>query len=109
MSEFLMTAVVGVVCIVIGIMNMRGNISMLHSYHRNRVAEEDILPFGKRVGIGMIIVGISIIFFSALSAVTLKTGNQLFMIIGSVVMIIGMAVGFVIMFHAMKKYNKGIF
>lgn len=109
MSEFLMTAVVGVICNVIGIMNMRGNISMLHSYHRNRVEEEDILPFGKRVGIGMIIVGISIIFFSGMSAVTLKTDNQLFMIIGSVVMIIGMAVGFVIMFRAMKKYNKGIF
>ena len=109
MSEFLAAAVVGVMCIVIGIMNTRGNISMLHSYHRKRVTEEDILPFGKRVGAGMIIVGIAIIIFSALSAITLKTDNQLFTVIGVAVMLIGMVAGFALIFHAMKKYNKGIF
>ena len=42
---------VGVVCIVLGISNMRGNISSLHSYHRHRVSEEDRIPFGKQVGL----------------------------------------------------------
>ena len=109
MSSFLTAFIVGVVCIVLGASNMRGNISSLHSYHRSRVAEEDVLPFGRRVGLGTIIIGVAIIIFGALSAVTLKTDNQLFMIIGSVVMIIGIAVGLIIAFCAMKKYNKGIF
>ena len=61
---------VGVVCIILGISNMRGNISSLHSYHRHRVSEEDRIPFGKQVGLGIIIVGISIIVFSVLSSVT---------------------------------------
>ena len=35
--EHLVTAIIGIICIVIGIMNRKGNVSMLHSYHRNRV------------------------------------------------------------------------
>ena len=109
MTEFIATFVVGVVCIVIGIMNMRGNISTLHFYHRNRVAEQDVLPFGKRVGLGMIIIGISIMSFSALSAVATKTDNQTLIIVGTAVMLIGMLIGFVIVFRAISKYNHGIF
>ena len=39
----------GIVCIVIGIFNARGDISTLHSYHRKRVSEEDRIPFGKKL------------------------------------------------------------
>jgi hypothetical protein len=73
---------VGVVCIILGISNMRGNISSLHSYHRHRVSEEDRIPFGKQVGLGTIIVGISIIVFSLLSSVTLYTENDIFILVG---------------------------
>ena len=44
MTEFIVQAVVGVVIIVIGILNIKGNITMLHSYHRKKVKEEDIIP-----------------------------------------------------------------
>ena len=67
MAGNIVTFLVGVVCIVLGISNMRGNISSLHSYHRSRVSEEDRIPFGKQVGLGTIIVGIGIIVFSVLS------------------------------------------
>ena len=109
MSSFLTTFIVGVVCIVLGASNMRGNISSLHSYHRSRVAEEDVLPFGKKVGLGTIIIGVAIVINSVLSAVTIKTDNQIFVTVGTVIMIIGIAVGLIIAFCAMKKYNKGIF
>ena len=62
MAGNIVTFLVGVVCIVLGISNMRGNISSLHSYHRSRVSEEDRIPFGKQVGLGTIIVGIGISF-----------------------------------------------
>ena len=104
-----LVGVVGVVCIVLGISNMRGNISSLHSYHRSRVSEEDRIPFGKQVGLGIIIVGIGIIVFSVLSSVTLYTENDIFILVGTAILIIGIILGLVISFRAMIKYNKGIF
>ena len=100
---------VGVICIIIGISNTKGNISSLHSYHRNRVSEEDRVPFGKQVGTGTIIVGIGIIVFSVLSAVTLYTENNIFILIGTVLLIGSIIIGLAISFRAMIKYNKGIF
>ena len=100
---------VGIVCIVLGSSNMRGNISSLHSYHRHRVSEEDRVPFGKQVGLGTIVIGIGIIVFSVLSSVTLCTENDIFILVGTVFLIIGIILGLVMSFRAMIKYNKGIF
>lgn len=109
MLEFIVTFLVGVILIVLGISNMRGNISSLHSYHRHRVSEEDRIPFGKKVGLGTIICGCAVIVFSILSAVTLYTENNVFMIVGTVLLIAGLVAGLGLSFYAMIKYNKGIF
>ena len=77
MAGNIVAFLVGVVCIVLGISNMRGNISTLHSYHRHRVSEEDRIPFGKQVGLGTMGIGIGIIIFSILSTVTLYTENNI--------------------------------
>lgn len=105
----IITFLVGVVCIILGIINMRGNISSLHSYHRHRVSEEDKIPFGKQVGLGTILVGIGIIVFSVLSSVTLYTENNIFILVGTAFLIIGIILGLIMSFRAMIKYNKGIF
>ncbi|MBO5294749.1 MAG: hypothetical protein J6B71_05865, partial [Clostridia bacterium] len=94
---------------VLGISNMRGNISSLHSYHRHRVSEEDRIPFGKQVGLGTIIIGVDIMVFSVLSSVTLYTENDIFILIGTAILIIGIILGLIISFRAMIKYNKGVF
>ena len=109
MVEYIVTFLVGIVFIVLGISNMRGNISSLHSYHRHRVSEEDRIPFGKQVGLGTMIIGIGIIIFSVMSAVTLYTENNIFTLIGTAVLIVGIIVGLIVSFKAMIKYNKGIF
>ena len=109
MESNIVTFLVGVIFIVLGISNMKGNISSLHSYHRNRVSEEDRIPFGKQVGLGTIIIGISIIIFSVMSAVTLYTENNIFTLVGTAVLIVGIVVGLIISFKAMIKYNNGIF
>ncbi|MBP3401749.1 MAG: hypothetical protein J6K85_01680 [Clostridia bacterium] len=103
------TALVGVIICALGVMNMRGNISSLHSYHRHRVSPEDVKPFGKLVGLGTLIVGISVLVFSALFIAFTLTNIEIYTVIGTVAMIIGMTVGIVISFYAMKKYNGGIF
>ena len=109
MAGNIVTFLVGVVCIVLGISNMRGNISTLHSYHRHRVSEEDRIPFGKQVGLGTMVIGVGIIIFSVLSTVTLYTKNNIFILIGTAVLIVGIVAGLIISFKAMIKYNKGIF
>ena len=109
MAGFLVSALVGVVCIAIGISNRRGNISMLHSYHTKRVSEEDRIPFGKQVGLGTILIGIAVVIYSVLSAVAVHTGAAVWATVGTAVMVAGLVIGIAITFHAMFKYNKGIF
>lgn len=109
MPAFIFALIVGIMCIVLGTLNMRGNISSIHSYHRHRVKEEDVIPFGKGVGLGTVIIGVAIIIFSVLSAITLYTDNQVFVLVGVVVLIAGIIIGLVVSFCAMIKYNKGIF
>ena len=109
MVEYLVTAVLGIVISVLGCINMTGNISSLHSYHRNRVTEENRKPFGRLVGLGTLIIGLSMILFSALLYLYDTTGSSVFTVIGTVELIAGIAVGLGLSFYAMIKYNGGIF
>ena len=107
--EYVGALLVGMLCIVLGISNMRGNISSLHWYHRHRVSEENRTKFGKEVGLGTVIIGIGIVLLGILSAAAVYTGQQLYSVIGAVIMILCLVVGLVMSFRAMIKYNKGIF
>ncbi|MBQ4572152.1 MAG: hypothetical protein IJA80_02610 [Clostridia bacterium] len=109
MDSYIVPIILGAFCVVLGILNTKGNISSLHWYHRQRVAEDDIVPFGKMVGLGTIIIGISLVVFGGLSFATESLKNDLFMLIGTVILIVGIVVGIVLSFYAMIKYNKGIF
>ena len=53
--------ILGVFISVVGIINIKGNISTIHSYNRRRVKEEDIPKYGKVVGTGTLIIGISLV------------------------------------------------
>ena len=107
--KFIIPIAVGVLCIVLGIFNMKGNISSIHSYHRHRISEQDKLPFGRLVGIGTVIMGVSIIVFSILTLVSEQLKIPMLIIVGTVILIIGLAVGLGLTVYAMIKYNKGIF
>ena len=88
---------------------MMGDISSLHSYHRSRVSPEDVKPFGKMVGLGTLICGILVILMSIGTLVAELTENKIYVLIGSALLIIGIIVGCIISFYAMKKYNGGMF
>lgn len=100
---------VGVILIVLGIINMTGNISTLHSYHRERVTEENRKPFGRMVGLGTILVGVGVVLEGAMMFLALKVQNDAFVIVGIVCLVIFVVVGITLNFVAMKKYNGGIF
>ncbi len=109
MVGLLTPVIIGIICIVIGIFNSKGNIETLHSYHRKRVREEDRVPFGRLVGAGMIVIGISLIINGALMAAGVYFENDMYVFIGTAVLIAGLVIGIGISFYAMIKYNKGIF
>ena len=107
--ESIAFVIVGVVCIIIGILNRKGNISMLHSYHRKRVSEENVLPFGKMVGLGMIIIGAALIFAGIFSFVAINLDSAVCSIVSNVTLIVGLLIGLAITLYAMIKYNRSVF
>ena len=109
METFLTISGLGIIVSVLGIINMTGNISSLHRYHRHRVTEENKKPFGKLVGLGTLIIGLAMIVFGILFFIFEKTQLQALMIVGEVQLIVGIIVGLALNFYAMKKYNGGIF
>ena len=107
--EYIVTAILGVVFIVIGILNTKGNVKMLHSYHLKRVKKEDEPALGKRVGLGMLIMGCGMIITSALQLVAHVTTHKLYANIATGVLLVTITVGCVITILAINKYNKGLF
>lgn len=94
--------IVGIILCILGITNIRGNISSIHWYNRTKVKPEDIKKYGKAVGTGTLIVGISIII-----------SNVLYMIFENEALLsitlVGVIIGLIFMLYGQFKYNKGIF
>ena len=109
MSELIGPVILGILLILIGVSNMKGNIASIHSYHRHRVSEQDKKPFGEKVGLGTLIIGCTLILFGILSYMTQQTGEPVFEIAGKGILIAGLAAGLGLSVYAMIKYNKGIF
>ena len=109
MADFITVSGLGILVSILGIINMTGNISSLHWYHRQRVTEENRKPFGKLVGLGTLIIGLSMIVFGILSLIFEQTQLQAFVVIGVIELIVSIIVGMILSFYAMKKYNGGIF
>ena len=109
MAAFITVSGLGILVSILGIINMTGNISSLHWYHRQRVTEENRKPFGKLVGLGTLIIGLSLIVFGILSLIFEQTQLQAFVVIGVIELIVSIIVGMIVSFYAMKKYNGGIF
>ncbi|MBQ3047959.1 MAG: hypothetical protein IJD48_02970 [Clostridia bacterium] len=107
--ELIAPFVIGVLCIIMGILNTKGKIKMLHYYHRKNITEENKIPFGRKVGIGTIIMGCAIILFCILSLIVYLTQNEIFYLIGYINLTIGFVIGIIMCFYALIKYNKGIF
>lgn len=97
----LMLLILGIFIALIGITNIRGNISTIHSYNRKHVKEEDLPKYGKAVGTGTLIIGLSLI----VSFLTTLWGSPLTNYILPPAFVIGLA----FILYAQFKYNKGIF
>ncbi len=94
--------IVGIVLVVMGVINMMGNISTIHSYNRKNVKEEDIPKYGRAVGIGTCIVGVGLVAGFVLDL--LKLSDILPLVLVPTVVI---GLGFIL--YGQFKYNKGLF
>ena len=109
MYAFITTVILGAIVSLLGIVNMTGNISSLHWYHRHRVTEENKKPFGRLVGLGTLIIGIALILFGLMFMIYEKTKLDFVFYIAIVSLATGIAIGLIMSIYAMLKYNKGIF
>ena len=109
MVTFITLVALGIFVSVMGAINMTGNISTIHSYHRRRVTEENRKPFGMLVGIGTLMIGIGIIIFGTMFFIFEKTGREIYTAFGAALLVASIIGGSAISFYAMIKYNKGIF
>ena len=99
--ENLMLLILGLFISVLGIVNISGNISTIHSYNRRKVKEEDVPRYGKVVGTGTLIMGVS--FVAGYIASFWSEAVVAFIILPAV------AVGLGFLLYGQFKYNKGIF
>ena len=109
MDSAIVPIVLGIFLCILGHFNRKGNLSSLHWYHRSRITEENKLPFGRLVGSGTLIIGLSTIALGCLSFLAEITQIEIFTVIGSVIVVIGILIGLAMSLYAMFKYNKGIF
>ena len=109
MTAFITVSGLGLLISILGIINMTGNISSIHWYHRQRVTEENRRPFGMLVGLGTLIIGLSMIVFGILFLISERTQLTALVIIGVAELVTSIIAGMIVSFYAMKKYNGGIF
>ena len=93
--------ILGLFISALGIINIMGNISTIHSYNRRKVKEEDVPKYGKVVGIATLIIGVSLVLGYIVAF--WSEAIMAFIILPAVV------VGLGFLLYGQFKYNKGIF
>ncbi len=109
MWDSIVPFILGAFIIVIGVLNLMGDVRSLHKYHRHRVSPEDIKPYGRLIGTGTILIGAGLLVFGTLALIAKLLSAELLTLVGSALLIASVVIGLVIMIFAMIKYNKGIF
>ena len=108
-EQLIICLVLGAVIIALGFPALRGNVSMLHSYHRKRVKAEDLLPFGRLIAISNFVIGGGLMAAGILFFFAERGASGVLSFTAPAVLIATMLAGLVLSFYAMIKYNKGIF
>ena len=92
--------ILGLFVSALGIVNIMGNISTIHSYNRRKVREEDVPKYGKAVGTGTLIIGASFVVGFAVSFI-----SELLM---AIIILPAVVVGLGFILYGQFKYNHGI-
>lgn len=100
--DYIPLLVIGLFVSILGMPNIKGNISSIHWYNRRKVSEEDRPKYGKIMGIATIVMGLS---FSLTAILLMIFDFELLYFL----VIPGTVVGLAMMLYAQFKYNHGLF
>lgn len=100
--EYIFLLIFGICITVLGIFNLKGNISSIHWYNRLKITEENRKKYGKSMGIGSLIIGICMTITAILQMIFYN--ENIWYII-----VIGIVIGLIFMIYGQIKYNRGIF
>ncbi len=103
MTDNIILICFGVLLIGLGILNCFGYIKTLHWYHRKNITEATRKPYGRSVGIGTILFGVSMIVCALVDWI-FKSETA-----SSISLLIGFAIGLGFILYGQFKYNKGLF
>ena len=106
MGEQITMLIFGILFIVIGVINIKGDISTIHWYNRTRITEQTRHKYGKLMGSGTVIIGGGLIVSAILNMVIKSNVSA---IIDDVIGLVTVVVGVGLILYAQIKYNKGIF
>ena len=102
MMENISYLLMSITCFVFAYAHFKGNVSLVHSYHKRKIKQENLMSYSKTMGVGMLICGLGCLMN------LLARLFHLF-ILGKIGVVIGLVVGIVMMIYAQMKYNHGIF
>lgn len=100
--EYIFLLIFGICITILGIFNLKGNISSIHWYNRLKITEENRKKYGKSMGIGTLIIGICMTITAILQMI-FSNENIWY------ITIVGIVIGLIFMIYGQIKYNKGIF
>lgn len=82
-TEFISFTAIGIVLIVLGLVTWKKQTTVfLHSYHYNKVKEEDVPAYTRLMGIGQIIIGAGFCLTGVLKLFVSGTLSWVFLIAG---------------------------
>lgn len=100
--EYIILLILGICFITLGTFNIKGNISSIHWYNRRKITQETSKQYGKLIGIGSVIIGISMSIIAILQML-FKIETLWY------ITVIGIVIGLIFMLYGQIEYNKGIF
>lgn len=96
----IIVCVIGIICTILGyLMWKKEKISILHSYHYDKVSEEDKKAFCAISGIGILLIGIGLLITGIIIGITDSA-------LSFIAFAIGFVVGLVMLIYAGIKYNR---
>lgn len=102
LREHLTLIALGVMLIILGAFNLKGNIATVHWYNRRKVTKENQLPYCRLMGWGTLIIGAAMVISAVVQAlVSIEAGSW--------VILAGIVIGLALILTAQFKYNKGLF
>lgn len=100
--EYIFLLIFGICITILGIFNLKGNISSIHWYNRLKITEKNRKKYGKSMGIVSLIIGICMTITAILQMIFYNENIWY-------ITVIGIIIGLIFMIYGQIKYNRGIF